>query len=44
MAMRQLDYQTKVLQQLDRYVTALAQQKVKADKIAAATRRRLTLI
>ena len=36
MAMRQLNYQTKVLQQLDRYVAALAQQKVKADKIAAA--------
>ncbi|WP_409942020.1 DEAD/DEAH box helicase [Acidovorax sp.] len=36
MAMRQLEYQTKALQQLDRYVLALAQQKVKADKISAA--------
>lgn len=36
MALRDLDYQSQALKQLDGYVTALAAQKLKTDKIAAA--------
>ena len=33
--MRQLDYQTRVLETLDAYLDALKEQKAKADKVAA---------
>jgi len=36
MALRELDYQGRVLSRLDDYLTELAHQKAKADKIAAA--------
>ena len=36
MALRELDYQGRVLSRLDDYLTELAAQKAKADKIAAA--------
>ena len=36
MALRELEYQNRVLTRLDEYLTELAVQKKKADKIAAA--------